>query len=118
MLSATPASQQGVRLAVPVMNSNKVIVALVRQTVAFLQVHHGEEEFDAVSGRQRDAPVAVDVVRVDAGEMWAAEVAAYSRQELLAFALERNSRSDKSANSFYFNSLLHGAQFSSLLAKR
>lgn len=32
--------------------------------------------------------MAVDVVWVDVGEMWAAEVATYSRQDLLAFTCE------------------------------
>lgn len=85
LLSATPASQQRVRLTVPVINRHGVVVALVGQAVAALQVHQREEELDAIAGRERDAPVAVDVVRVDAGEMGAAEVAAHSRQDSLAF---------------------------------
>lgn len=49
LFSATPAPQQGVRLAVPIIDGNRVIVALIRQTVAVLQVHYGEEEFNAIS---------------------------------------------------------------------
>ena len=48
LLPATPASQQGVHLTLPVVNGNGVVVALVWQTVAVLQVHDGEEKFDAV----------------------------------------------------------------------
>lgn len=49
LLPATPASQQGVRLAVTVEDRHWVIVALARQTVALFQVHDGEVKFDAVS---------------------------------------------------------------------
>lgn len=78
LLPATPASHQRVRLAVPVIHWHRVVVALVWQTVAAFQIHDRKEELDAVPGLQGDAPVAVDVVRVDVGEMWAAEVAAHS----------------------------------------
>lgn len=85
LLPPAEATQHGLRLAVPVVHRHRVVVALLGQAVAILQIHHREEEFDPVAGGQSDAPVAVDVVWVDVGEMWAAEVAADSQQNLLAF---------------------------------
>lgn len=85
LLPATPASQQGVCLAVTVEYRHRVIVALAWQTVALFQVHDGEVKFDAVSRSQTDAPVAVDVIWIDAWKVWAAEVATYSQKHLLTF---------------------------------
>lgn len=88
LLAATPSAQQGVCLTVPVINCNRVVLTLVRQTVALFQVHDGEKQFDAVPGCESDAPVAVDVVWVDVWEKRAGEVIAHSWQDLLAFTCQ------------------------------
>lgn len=95
LLSATPAPQQGVGLTGAVVNRHRVIVAFLWQAVTVLQVHHWEEEFDTVSCCKSDAPVAVDVVWINAGEMRTGEVAAHSWQALLAFTCSEYNLSDK-----------------------
>ena len=74
MLPATPAPQQGVHLAVSVVDRHRVIVAFVCEAVSVLELHKWEEQFDAVPRCQCDGPVTVDVVWVDAGEVGAAKV--------------------------------------------
>lgn len=86
--SAAPAAQHGGRLAVAVVDRDGVVVALARQAVAVLQVHEGKEELDPVPGRLSDAPVAVDVVWVDAWKTGAVEGSAYCGQHLLALTCE------------------------------
>lgn len=56
------------------------------QAIGTLQIQVQEEHLDPIARRQADGPVAVDVVRVGVGVLWAGEVTPHSRVHLLAFS--------------------------------
>ncbi|KFW12081.1 hypothetical protein N326_06527, partial [Eurypyga helias] len=73
-LPPAPPPQQGPFLCAAIEGGQVVVIAATRQTAPALQLHVQEEDLDPVAWGQLDAPLALEVVGVEAGVPRAGEV--------------------------------------------
>ncbi|KFW82055.1 hypothetical protein N305_06920, partial [Manacus vitellinus] len=73
-LPPTPPAQQGSILGAPIEGRQVIIVTATRQAAPALQLHVQEKHLDPVAHGHTDAPLALEVVGVEAGVLWAREI--------------------------------------------
>ncbi|KFV74505.1 hypothetical protein N307_09015, partial [Dryobates pubescens] len=73
-VAPAPPPHQGPVLGAALEGSQVVVVTAARQAAAALQLHVQEEDLDPVAQGQLDAPLALEVVGVEAGVLGAGEI--------------------------------------------
>ena len=108
-MTAAPVPQQGRFLTVPIEGCQMVKVTGLGEAVGPFQFQVQEEHLNPVARRQADGPVAVDVVGVGAGVVWAGEVAPHVCIHLLAFSwgtVGRRSNGEKDGDCYFLQQAL------------
>lgn len=85
-LPPAPPPQQGPVLGATIESGQVVVIAAARQAAPALQLHVQEKDLDPVAQGQLDAPLALEVVGVEAGVPRAGEIPFDGGEHFLALA--------------------------------